>query len=181
MTYRVGVIVGSIAKESINRRFAESIMALGSDSIEFVDIDISALPLYSYDYDADYPEVAKKFKEQLDGVDAFFYVTPEYNRSVPGVLKNAIDWGSRPWGQGSLGKPSTVGGISVGPVGAAVAQNHLRQILSFFNAPLYSQPELYIHQTDELYTGDRTFNPGTEKFLRGWLAGFEAFLAKQLG
>jgi chromate reductase len=181
MTYTVGTIVGSIAQHSINRRFATALTGLAPANLEFVDIDIASLPFYSYDFDADYPDVALQLKQSIADVDALLYVTPEYNRSIPGVLKNAIDWASRPYGAGVLGKPSAIAGISLGPIGTALAQAHLRNILNFFNAPLYSQPELYIQQTDTLYTGETTFNPGTQQFLQGWMDGFAAFVAKQVG
>lgn len=181
MTYKVGYIVGSLSKDSINRKFAETLVKLAPESLEFVEIPIKDLPVYNRDFDESYPEAAVTFKSEIEAVDALLYVTPEYNRSIPGSLKNAIDWASRPWGQGVLGKPSAIAGVSVGPVGTAVAQSHLKQILGFFSAVLYGQPELYIRFTPELITEEGTFGPKSVDFFQGWMDGFAAFVAKQVG
>src|SRR6185312_9278973 len=126
-TYRVGYFVGSLAKESINRKLSRALVRLAPADLELQEISYAELPPYSYDYDADYPPVARAFKEAIAAVDGVLFVTPEYNRSIPGVLKNAIDWASRPYGQNSFdGKPTAALGTSGGAVGTAAAQQHLR-------------------------------------------------------
>ncbi|MBS0542453.1 MAG: NAD(P)H-dependent oxidoreductase, partial [Proteobacteria bacterium] len=126
-TYKVGYFVGSLATASINRLLSKALIRLAPAELEFTEIPIRDLPLYSYDYDADFPPVARAFKQAIADVDALLFVTPEYNRSIPGGLKNAIDWASRPWGQNSFThKPSAVIGASVGSIGTAVAQQSLR-------------------------------------------------------
>ena len=130
-TYNVGYIVGSLAKNSINRKLAKALIKLAPEKLKFHEVSFADLPLYSYDYDADFPDVAKQFKADLKRSDAILIVTPEYNRSIPGGLKNAIDWGSRPWGKNSFArKPSAVIGTSPGSIGTAVAQQSLRSVLS---------------------------------------------------
>lgn len=122
-TYRVGYFVGSLATASVNRKLAKALIRLAPPELEFVEIPIKDLPLYSYDYDADYPAAGRALKDALASVDAVLFVTPEYNRSIPGGLKNAIDWASRPRGQNSFtGKPSAVIGASPGKLGTAIAR-----------------------------------------------------------
>lgn len=180
MAYKVGVFIGSLAKESINRKLAKAVMRLAPDTLELEEIPIKDLPLYSYDYDANYPQVARDFKSAIEAVDALLFVTPEYNRSIPGGLKNAIDWGSRPWGKNSFAlKPSAVIGTSIGAIGTAVGQQHLRSILSYVNSPELAQPEVYIHFTPGLITdsGEVTVD-STVDFLKEWLSAFETFIGK---
>ena len=145
------------------------------------EIPFNDLPLYSYDYDADYPPVARAFKETIASVDAVLFVTPdyEYNRSIPGGLKNAIDWASRPYGQNSFTrKPSAIIGTSPGAVGTAVAQQSLRSVLAFCNSPQMNAIEAYIQFTPGLITDDGQVTvESTEKFLRGYMAEFQAFIA----
>src|SRR5437667_4877653 len=144
-TYRVGFFVGSLASESINRKLAHALTKLAPAELELSEISFRELPLYSYDYDADFPAVAKVFKDAIAAVDAVLFVTPEYNRSIPGGLKNAIDWASRPRGQNSFTrKPSAIIGTSTGKIGTAIAQSHLRSILAFCNSPLMNSIEAYI-------------------------------------
>ncbi len=180
MAYKVGVFIGSLAKESINRKLAKAVMRLAPPSLQFGEIPIRDLPLYSYDYDADFPPVARQFKQAIADVDALLFVTPEYNRSIPGSLKNAIDWGSRPYGQNVFAlKPSSVIGASVGAIGTAVGQQHLRSILSYVNSPELAQPEVYIHFKPGLITDDGTITvPSTVEFLKKWLQAFETFIGK---
>ena len=136
-TFKVGYFVGSLAKASINRKLAHALTRLAPPQLLLSEIPFGQLPLYSHDYDADYPPVAKAFKAAIAAVDAVLFVTPEYNRSIPGALKNAIDWASRPYGQNAFTrKPSGVIGTSPGKIGTAIAQQHLRSILGFCNSPL---------------------------------------------
>lgn len=120
MVYHIAVVVGSLRRESFNRRLAQAVISLAPADFTFEFIDIGSLPLYSQDYDTDYPEVAKQLKQRVEAADGLLFVTPEYNRSMPGVLKNALDWGSRPWGTNSWGnKPGAVLGTSLGATGTA--------------------------------------------------------------
>lgn len=179
MSYTVGYIVGSLSKESINRKFVEALVKLAPPSLTFVEIPTGDLPVYNRDFDADYPAAAVALKEAISSTDALIYVTPEYNRSIPASLKNAIDWASRPWGQSVLGRPSAIIGASVGAVGTAVAQAHLRQVLGFFNAVLYGQPELYVQWKEGLVQADGSFAPESVEFFQNWINGFAAFVEKQ--
>jgi chromate reductase len=143
-THKVGYLIGSLAKESINRKLAKALVRLAPPELEMSEISFRDLPLYSYDYDADYPPEGKAFKASIAAVDAVLFVTPEYNRSIPGGLKNAIDWASRPYGTNSFtGKPSAVIGTSPGAIGTAVAQQNLRSVLGFCNSPQMNAPEAY--------------------------------------
>lgn len=181
MTIKIGVFIGSLSTVSINRKLAKALIRLAPENAELVEIPIGNLPLYNHDLDNAYPEEALAFKAAIADVDALLYVTPEYNRSIPGSLKNAIDWASRPWGQNSLGKPSATIGASVGPISSAVAQQHLKDILLFSNATVLGQPEGYIQFTEGLITDDgEVTNEGTSEFLKGWIAAFVAFAERQL-
>ena len=139
--YRVGYNVGSLSTESINRRLARALIRLAPTNLEFVEIPIRDLPLYNRDFDTDFPPTGRALKDAIAGVDAVLFVTPEYNRGIPGCLKNAIDWASRPHGTNSFAhKPSAVIGASPGKIGTAVAQQSLRSALSFCNSPRSQRP-----------------------------------------
>lgn len=155
---------------------------IAPQSMEMSEIPIKDLPLYSYDYDTDYPAVATAFKAAIKAVDAVLIVTPEYNRSVPGGLKNALDWASRPYGSNVFqGKPVAVIGASTGAIGTAVGQQALRPILGFLRAPQLAGPEAYIQFKSGLIDDEGHITvPDTEGFLRGYLEAFEAFIAHQL-
>jgi chromate reductase len=180
--YRVGVIVGSLSRESINRRLAMALQRLAPREFEFFEIAYGDLPLYNRDLDADYPQVALDFKEAVRSADAVLFVTPEYNRSLPGALKNAIDWGSRPWGQNVWDdKPTGVIGASAGQIGTAVGQQSLRSTLSFLNARQMTTPEAYIHFTPGLIEADGEVTvPETEQFLRLFMEKFLEYTARVL-
>jgi chromate reductase len=179
-TFTVGYFVGSLAKASINRKLAHALIRLAPPELKMQEISFGKLPLYSYDYDADYPPVAREFKESIARVDAVLFVTPEYNRSIPGALKNAIDWASRPWGQNSFTrKPSAVIGTSPGKIGTAVGQQHLRSILSFCNSPQMNSPEAYIQFEDGLITDDgEVTNKDTAEFLRTYMQELCTFIGR---
>src|ERR687886_2478680 len=154
-TYRVGYFVGSLSSTSINRILSRALIRLAPPDLEFTEIPIGNLPLYSQDYDANYPPKAIALKEAIAQSDAILFVTPEYNRSIPGALKNAIDWASRPWGQNSFHHmPAAVIGASPGQIGTAVAQQSLRGVLSFCNARQMTAPEAYIKYSPEVFPGD---------------------------
>ncbi|HUR91033.1 MAG TPA: NADPH-dependent FMN reductase [Gemmatimonadaceae bacterium] len=179
-TYKVGHMVGSLAKASINRKLALALTRLAPKELEFQDIPIGSLPLYNYELEADFPAPAKAFKDQLAMLDAVIFVTPEYNRSIPGVLKNAIDWASRPYGQNSFArKPSTVIGTSPGKIGTAVAQQHLRSILGYCNSPQMNSPEAYIQFEKGMITDDgEVTNESTANFLREYMLEFCNFVTR---
>lgn len=180
VTIKIGVFIGSLSTASINRKLAKALMRLAPAGVEISEIEIKDLPLYNHDLDGAYPEVALELKRQIEAADGVLYVTPEYNRSIPGGLKNAIDWASRPWGQNSLGKPSATIGASIGPISTAAAQQHLKNVLLFSDATVMAQPEGYIHFTEGLIADDgEVTNEGTEQFLRGWMATFVEFVEKQ--
>ena len=178
--YKVGYLVGSLASASINRKLALALASLAPSELELAEISFRDLPLYSYDYDADYPAVARTFKQAIAASDAILFVSPEYNRSIPGALKNAIDWASRPYGSNAFTrKPSAVIGTSPGSIGTAVAQQHLKGVLAFCNSPLMNSPEAYIQFTPGMITDEGTVTvPSTEEFLRNYMAEFAGFIGR---
>jgi chromate reductase, NAD(P)H dehydrogenase (quinone) len=178
--YRVGYIIGSLSRESINRTLAEALVRLAPKDLKFVEIPIRDLPLYNRDFDSDYPPAGRALKNAIAAVDAVLFVTPEYNRGIPGCLKNAIDWASRPYGTNSFAhKPSAVIGASPGKIGTAVGQQSLRSVLNACNSPLMGAPEAYIQFTPGLITelGEVT-DKSTEQFLRNFLEAFEVFVTR---
>jgi chromate reductase, NAD(P)H dehydrogenase (quinone) len=181
-SYKVGYLVGSLSSTSINRQLANALARLAQPDLQLVEIPIRDLPLYSQDYDADYPPVARAFKKAIADCDAVLFVTPEYNRSIPGGLKNAIDWASRPWGQNSFAqKPSGVIGTSPGSIGTAVAQSQLRGVLCFCNSPLMNNVEAYIHFKPGLISAQgEVTDEDTAKFLRNYMTEFQAFIQRVL-
>jgi len=182
ITHKIGYLIGSLARGSINRKLAKALVLLAPPKLQMSEISFAELPLYSYDYDSDFPPVARAFKNAIAAVDAVLFVTPEYNRSIPGGLKNAIDWASRPYGKNSFTrKPSAVIGTSPGSIGTAVAQQSLRSVLSFCNSPQMNAPEAYIQFTPGLITDDGVVTvASTEKFLRNYMAEFQMFVARVL-
>ena len=181
-TYKVGYLIGSLAKASINRKLANALIRLAPAELDMAEIPFKDLPIYCYDYDADFPPVARAFKEAIASVDAVLFVTPEYNRSIPGGLKNAIDWASRPYGQNSFTrKPSAIIGTSPGAIGTAVAQQSLRSVLAFCNSPQMNAPEAYIQFNPELISEDGQVTvESTREFLRNFMAEFHTFIVRVL-
>jgi chromate reductase len=177
--YKVGYFVGSLATTSINRKLALALVRLAPKELELAEIPLKNLPLYSYDHDADFPVVARAFKQAIAGVDALLFVTPEYNRSIPGVLKNAIDWASRPAGKNSFArKPSGIIGTSPGALATAIAQQHLRTILNSLNSPQMISPEAHIRFTPGLINDEGEItDESTGRFLRRYMAEFHIFIA----
>jgi chromate reductase len=178
--FKVGYLIGSLAKESINRKLAKALVKLAPPELTMTEIPFKDLPLYSYDYDADFPPPARAFKAALADVEAVLFVTPEYNRSIPGGLKNALDWASRPYGQNSFHrKPSAVIGASPGMIGTAIAQQAMRGVLGFCNSPQMNAIEAYIQFTPGLITDDgKVTVPSTEEFLRNFMAEFHGYITR---
>ena len=173
-TRHVAVLVGSLRKESFNRKIANSLQSLAPASLALDLVDIGTLPLYNADLEADVPAPWAAFRERLRKADAYLFVTPEYNRSVPGVLKNAIDVGSRPSGHSSWagGKAGAIISVSLGMIGGFGANHHLRQSLVFLNVHPLQQPEAYVGGADKLFDGDKLVNPVTREFLGKYLQAF---------
>src|SRR6187455_436119 len=173
-TYKIGYFVGSLSSTSINRVLSKALIRLAPEDMEFTEIPIGDLPLYSPDYDDDFPPEANALKASIAAVDAVLFVTPEYNRSIPGALKNAIDWASRPWGQNAFDHiPAAVIGASIGQIGTAVAQQSVRAVLSFCNARQMTAPEAYIKFTPDLFPGNgEVTDEATVAFLTDYLNEF---------
>lgn len=178
--YTVRYLIGSLSAASINRKLANALARLAPRGLRLEEIPIRDLPLYNRDFDDAYPAVATDFKQAVAGADAILFVTPEYNRSIPGALKNAIDWGSRPYGQNAFTrKPTAIIGTSPGKIGTAVGQQHLRSILAYCNAPLMNSPEAYVQFTDGLITDEgEVTREDTEDFLRGYIESFHEFISR---
>jgi chromate reductase len=178
--YTVGYFVGSLSSSSINRLLAKALVRLAPTELDMTEIPIHDLPLYNRDLDDDYPPVARAFKDAISAVDGVLFVTPEYNRSIPGALKNAIDWASRPYGKNSFArKPSAVIGTSPGKIGTAIGQQHLRSILGFCNSPQMNTVEAYIQFEPGLITADgEVTNDESAEFLRTYMAEFHAFILR---
>jgi chromate reductase len=181
-SYDVGYFVGSLSSTSINRILSRALLRLAPQDLRFTEIPIGNLPLYSPDYDTDYPPEATALKEAISRSDAVLFVTPEYNRSIPGALKNAIDWASRPWGQNSFDHiPAGVIGASIGAIGTAVAQQSVRAVLSFCNARQMTSPEAYIRYSPELFHEDgEVTDVSTANFLRDYMTEFHDHVVRVL-
>jgi chromate reductase, NAD(P)H dehydrogenase (quinone) len=179
---KVAVLVGSLRKNSFNRQLARAVERLAPSDFSFEHIRIDNLPLYDQDLDHDYPTVCNALKEQIKGADALLFVTPEYNRSIPGVLKNAIDIASRPYGTSAFaGKPGAVMGISIGATGTALAQQHLRNVLAYLDVAVLGQPEVFIKHTEDMFDAEGGIHiEGTKKFLQSFVDRYVAWVRKQL-
>lgn len=175
----VAVLVGSLRKDSINRKVAKALVELAPPELKLEIVEIGQLPLYNQDLDADPPAAWKTFRERVGRADAVLFVTPEYNRGIPGLLKNAIDVGSRPYGHSVWNaKPGAVVSASPGAIGGFGANHHLRQSLVFLNVPVMQQPEAYIGGADKLFDANgKLVNDGTRKFLQGFMQSFAAWIA----
>ena len=175
---RVAVLVGSLRKDSFNRHLALAVERLAPAEFSFEHLRIDNLPLYNQDFDGDYPAEGKRLKQEVSAADALLFVTPEYNRSIPGVLKNAIDIASRPWGTNSFaGKPGAVIGISVGATGTALAQQHLRNVLAYLDVPTLGQPEVFVQNKEGLIDAQgKLGSEGMQKFLQGFMDRYVAWV-----
>lgn len=168
------VMVGSIRQDSHNLKLAKALMKLGAHDFNFHIATISDLPLFSEDLEKDFPQAALRLKKEIEMADGVLFVTPEYNRSVPGLLKNAIDWASRPYGKNSFAKkPAAICGISVGTIGTACAQASLKHILSYLEIQLMGQPEVYLQFQEGLIDAEgHIHHTSTEKFLQDFMKKF---------
>ena len=182
MTYRIGYLIGSLSSTSINRRLSSALITLAPSDLEFFEIGIGDLPLFNADVERDLPTAVVTFKQAVESADGLLIISPEYNRSIPGVLKNAIDWGSRPYGRNSFArKPTALIGASPGGIGTAVMQSAMRPVLSFLNAPQLNSPEAYITFKPEVFGEDGTVNnDSTREFLAHYMSEFGAFVERVL-
>ena len=169
--YHIAVIVGSLRSDSINRKLANALVRLAPAEFSFKQLEIGDLPLYNQDDDANQAESVKRLKSEVKAAAGLIFVAPEYNRSLPGVLKNALDNASRPYGQSAwAGKPAGVLGASIGTIGTAVAQQHLRTILAYLDVPTLGQPEVFIQVKEGFFDeAGNLASADTASFLKGWM------------
>ncbi|MEQ8689380.1 MAG: NAD(P)H-dependent oxidoreductase [Pseudomonadales bacterium] len=173
----IAVVVGSLRRDSFNKKLANALAILASDEVEFHAVEIGDLPLYNEDDDEHQAPSVKRLKSEIEAAHGVLFITPEYNRSVPGVLKNAIDHASRPYGQSVwAGKPAGVIGVSLGAIGTALAQQHLRNTLAYLDMPTLGQPEAFIQISEELFDVDGGIGEGSRKFLQDWVDRYIAWV-----
>lgn len=177
--YKIAVLVGSLRQESFNRKLGDALAKLAAPEFSFQNIEIGDLPLYNQDDDADQAPSVKRMKGEIAASHGVLFITPEYNRSVPGVLKNAIDHASRPYGESVWGgKPAGILGISIGAIGTALAQQHLRNITAYLDMPTLGQPEVFLQAKDDLFDQDGNIGPASKDFLQGWMDKYMAWVKK---
>jgi chromate reductase len=181
--FNVAVIVGSLRKESFNLKLAKALTNLGKDTIDTKFLQIDDLPLFNQDIESNFPPQATRLKNEITSADAVLFVTPEYNRSVPGPLKNAIDWASRPYGKNAFaGKPAAICGTSQGAIGTACAQHSLRPILGYLDVMLMGPPEVYLQFKDGLIDNEGTISDAnTKKFLQGFIDKYIDWVEQHVG
>jgi chromate reductase len=177
---KIAIIVGSLRQDSVNSKLAEALKKLAPSNFTFTQLRIDDLPLYNQDDDANPHPSVLRLKSEIAAADALIFVTPEYNRSIPGVLKNAIDHASRPYGQSAwAGKPAGVLGASIGPHGTAMAQQHLRNILAYLDCPTLGQPEVYLKVDPTFFDASgEVADPRTKSFLQSWMGRYAAWVDK---
>ena len=179
--YKIAVIVGSLRKDSFNRKLANAIVKLAPSEFTFQHVQINDLPLYNQDDDMNQAESVKRLKNEIKDAQGLLFATPEYNRSIPGVLKNAIDNASRPYGQNAwAGKPAGILGASIGVIGTAMAQQHLRNVLAFLDVPTLAQPEAFIHAKDGLFDEFGNIGIDSKQFLQNWMDRYVAWVKKHI-
>ncbi|MGB7479416.1 MAG: NAD(P)H-dependent oxidoreductase [Burkholderiaceae bacterium] len=178
--YQIAVLVGSLRRESFNHKLANAVVKLAPPEFSFKQLQIDDLPLYNQDQDGNQAESVKRLKSEVAAAQGVLFVTAEYNRSIPGVLKNAIDNASRPYGQSAwAGKPAGVLGISIGAIGTALAQQHLRNVLAYLDMPTMGQPEVFLQMKDGLFDDAGNIgNSDTKNFLQGWMDSYVAWIRK---
>ena len=180
--FKIAVAVGSLRRDSFNRKFAQALEKLAPPDFSFSHLQIGELPLYNQDDDGNPSAAVKKLKDEIKTAHGLLFVTPEYNRSVPGTLKNAIDHASRPYGQNVwAGKPAGVVGVSVGAAGTAMAQQHLRNILAYLDVPTLGQPEVFIQMKEGLLDAAGNVGEGSKKFAQTWMNQYVAWVKKHAG
>jgi len=180
--YTIAVVVGSLRKDSFNKKLAKALETLFPAEFSFTHLRIDDLPLYNQDDDGNQSAQVKRLKGEITAAQGLLFVTPEYNRSVPGVLKNAIDHASRPYGQNAwAGKPAGVIGISVGAIGTALAQQHLRNMLAYLDVPVLGQPEAFVQAKEGVFNADGSLGVGIKKFLQGWVNQYVAWVKTHVG
>ncbi|MCL4684410.1 NAD(P)H-dependent oxidoreductase [Myxococcota bacterium] len=180
--FPIAVVIGSLRRDSFNRKLATAIAKLAPSEFSFGRVEIGDLPLYNQDDDANQAESVKRLKGQIKTARGLLFVTAEYNRSIPGVLKNAIDHASRPYGENVwAGKPAGVLGASIGAIGTAVAQQHLRTTLAYLDVPTLGQPEAFIHAKEGLFDPSGNLHADSRKFLQGWMDRYVAWVKKHAG
>jgi chromate reductase len=178
--FQIAVVVGSLRKESFNQQLATAMVRRAPSNFSFKQLQIGDLPLYNQDDDAHQAESVIHLKQDIAASQGVLFVTPEYNRSIPGVLKNAIDHASRPYGHNAwAGKPTGVMGVSVGAIGTALAQQHLRNILAYLDAPTMAQPEAFIQAKEGLFDAQGNIGAASQEFLQAWMDQFVAWVQKQ--
>ena len=178
-TYPIAVMVGSLRRDSFNRKLASALVKLAPPEFAFKQIQISELPLYNQDDDATQAASVKRLKAEIIAAKGLLFVTAEYNRSIPGVLKNAIDHASRPYGQNFwAGKPAGVLGVSVGAIGTSMAQQHLRNVLAYLDVPTLGQPEAFIQAKDGLFDEGGDIGADSKKFMQDWMDHYVAWVKK---
>lgn len=176
---RLGIVIGSNRRDSINRKLAHALARLGGDAIEADFIRIDDLPLYNQDLEADLPSEVTRFKRHVENADALLFVTPEYSRSIPAVLKNAIEWGSRPWGKTSWpDKPAAVTGTSPGAIGSAIVQQHLKAVLGAQGLHLMGGEAYITFKPDLIDANDNVTDESVRTFLKGFVDQFIAFAGR---
>jgi len=177
----IAVLIGSLRRDSFNARLAAAVAKLAPAEFTFKVLQIGDLPLYNQDDDANQAAPVKRLKSEITASQGLLFVTPEYNRSIPGVLKNAIDHASRPYGQSAFaGKPAGIIGVSVGAIGTAVAQQHLRNVLAYLDVPTLGQPEVFIQAKEGLFDADGSIGAGSRQFLQGWVDRYVAWVKKNI-
>ena len=182
MSIKIAVVVGSIRKESFNRQLAEALGKLAPKDVEWKLLRIDDLPLYNQDDDGSPTPEVTRLRNEVKAADGVLFVTPEYNRSIPGVLKNAIDHASRPWGKSVwAGKPAAVIGVSVGAIGTALAQQHLRNVLAYLDMPTLGAPEAFIQAKDGLFNADGSIGEQSREFLQSFVDRFVGWVKRFAG
>lgn len=179
INYQIAVIVGSLRADSFNRKMANAIVKMAPPEFLFKQLQIGDLPLYNQDDDANPADAVRRMKHEILSSNGLLFVTPEYNRSVPGVLKNALDHASRPYGSNAwAGKPAGVLGVSIGATGTAMAQQHLRNILAYLDVPTLGQPEAFLHTKEGLFDANGDIGEGSKKFLQNWMDKYVVWIKK---
>jgi len=180
--YQIAVIVGSLRKDSFNRKLATGLAGLAPKEFTFKQLEIGDLPLYNQDDDAQQAAAVKRLKAEILAAHGLLFVTPEYNRSIPGVLENALDHASRPYGQSAwAGKPGAVIGASMGAPATSMAQQHLRNVLAYLDVATMGQPEAFVQVREGMFEENGAIGAGSKEFLQKWMDKYVAWIKKHVG